>query len=343
MTAGYVTETILGFLLAVCCWILRQNIESRPCQSLKLWAKTFERGFEAFFTSAIYFTLSILVASNYALAKRDFDISANGFGIIETQITSAITVVSVLPLLYPVLMGFEKRKDAHQIGTPATRRADYNSNLHEKFRLVLFCLVTVLFMYPFISQCIHNWAPTDVGEGNGPDGATIVNSEEWAALTATCFEEIDSITAFETLIISAFELVGSLLSILSALWSVFIFFLRKSSTEEYRHTAMNHILVSTRGTLKRIGIPFIIRPIFQIALLLCPILLSVPLLWGIFRMRGVQKSLARATANLYLDNDWTFGQVVAIVLFIPVLFDMAYCWFEIEGAEAAHPTTTSPK
>jgi len=330
VTAGYVVEIVLGFLLAVCCH-LRRNIDSRPWKWLRIWAKKpLERGFETFFTSAFYFAMSILVASNYALAKRDFDVSANGFGIIETQITFAITVASVLPLLYPITMGPEKEKEAGPSDPIAEMRAEYNSTLHEKFRLVLSGLVIALFTYPFVSQCIHNWAPTDVGEDNGPGGTTIVDSAEWAALTATCFGEVHPITDVENKVISAFELAGSLLAILVVLCNFFGFLLGRRNTEKSEDAVAGRILVSTRRMLERARFPSSVRLLFHIVFLLGPLLLSIPLLWGIFRLREVQRALAKATTNLYLDNDWTFGQVVAIAIFAPVLFDMVHCSFELE-------------
>ncbi len=323
-------EVALGFLFAVACHFLRRDTHSPRWKWLKTWAKRpLERGFASSFTSAIYFSISILAASNYSLAKKDFDISADGFGIIETQIAFATTVASILPLLYPIIMGLEDQEGSQSSST-AKAKMEYNSRLREKFRLVLMGLVTALFIYPFVSQCIHNWAPTDVGQGNGPDGTTVVNSTEWAALVSTCFRDTDGITDAENNVIIVFELVGSLVSILVALWSFSRLFFRKLYTQTSRAAIASRMLVFARSTAERVRPSSGARPVFSIVFLLIPFLLSLPLLWGIFRLREVQKALAGATTDLYIDNDWTFGQVVAIVIFAPVLFDMVYCAFELE-------------
>jgi len=272
------------------------------------------------------------VASNYALAKRDFDISASGFGIFEIQITFAVTVVSVLPLLYPLLLSMDPQ-EARTVddGAAAKIKSEYNSNLQQKFRLILLGLTLALFMYPFISQCIHNWAPTDIGEGNGPGGSTVVNSTEWSALTSTCFGDVNPIADFENTLICVFELLGSLLFILATLWGFFTFFVRRGfNTRISKDIVVTRIQASASRTLEKFRLPPKTRLVAQILLLLAPLLSSIPLLWGVFRLREVEKALARATANLYLDNDWSFGQVVAIVIFAPVLVDLVQCLFELE-------------
>lgn len=64
------------------------------------------------------------------------------------------------------------------------------------------------------------------------------------------------------------------------------------------------------------------------AALLLPLLLSTPILWAIFRLRGIQRELARVTGSAYVDNDWSFGQVVSIVLFVPVAVEFAQARLE---------------
>lgn len=52
--------------------------------------------------------------------------------------------------------------------------------------------------------------------------------------------------------------------------------------------------------------------------------LSIPQIWGVLRLRGIQKALADTTNNAYVDNQWTFGQVVAVMLFAPVATEIGY-------------------
>lgn len=327
MIAGFIVETALGFILATCCYVLRKTEDSH----IKKWIqKPLERGYEAFIMSAVYLTMSILIASNYVLAKKDFDISSNGFGILQTQITFAITVVSVLPLLYPMIVAVKSQNTFSQVDPILKIKAEYNDSLKNKFRWVLQGLVMALFVYPFVSQSIHNWAPTDVGEGNGPDGVTIVNMVEWTAVTKTCFAEANPLTDTENTVISTFELIGSLWAIVFALSSFLLYMLGSHKGERIRKVIMDKVPVSTRKAVEKLERPSTTRDTLQICFLMAPLVFSIPLLWGILRLRDVQSALAQGTTNVYLDNEWTFGQVMALVIFTPVVFDMVYCTFELD-------------
>jgi len=65
------------------------------------------------------------------------------------------------------------------------------------------------------------------------------------------------------------------------------------------------------------------------------LILTVPGFWGIFRLRSIQRLLAIATNNAYVDNEWTFGQVVAVMLFVPVFTELGFSAMQDE------PTTES--
>jgi hypothetical protein len=46
------------------------------------------------------------------------------------------------------------------------------------------------------------------------------------------------------------------------------------------------------------------------------------------RLRGIQKGLADATKDVYVDTQWTFGQVVAVMIFVPVFTEVGYVWLK---------------
>ena len=53
---------------------------------------------------------------------------------------------------------------------------------------------------------------------------------------------------------------------------------------------------------------------------------GVPQLWAILRFRAMQRALATSTGSSDQDNSWSFGQIVAVVLFLPVLLEFAYVY-----------------
>lgn len=54
--------------------------------------------------------------------------------------------------------------------------------------------------------------------------------------------------------------------------------------------------------------------------------LSVPLLWMIFTLRKLQEEMSEKMGQDYNGKDWGFGQIVSIMLFVPVGVEMAYQW-----------------
>ena len=196
--------------------------------------------------------------------------------------------------------------------------------------MVLLGIVVALFIYPFVSQCIHNWASSDIGEGNGPGGSTIITSAEWNTLTHTCFGEVNAPSYTESRVMAGFELVGSLTYILVSLWVFLAQIFRNLKAQGPGGITQSRSLASIGKILGSFTAPSWFRKLGHIVLLLCPLFLSIPLIFGIFRLRDVQKALAKATKSAYFDNEWGFGQVVAVVVFAPVNLDMICSYFEIE-------------
>jgi len=63
----------------------------------------------------------------------------------------------------------------------------------------------------------------------------------------------------------------------------------------------------------------------------CTLLVVIPLLavsqfWSIFRLQALQQQMARTAGNADGDDDWTFGQIAAVTVFVPVFVEMWYTW-----------------
>lgn len=109
MIFGYLLETFLGFSFALGLEFIRSTpkptIESDPrWQKLKRLKEVLLKGYSVFFECAIYFAASIQIACVVVLVRKDFGISVNGLGGLVVQITWAVTLLSMLPLLYPLVM-----------------------------------------------------------------------------------------------------------------------------------------------------------------------------------------------------------------------------------------------
>lgn len=61
------------------------------------------------------------------------------------------------------------------------------------------------------------------------------------------------------------------------------------------------------------------------AILIFNVLLrGLPQLWTIFRFRRIQSTLAQSINMVNNDNMWSFGQIMAVVVFLPVVVKGAY-------------------
>jgi len=49
-------------------------------------------------------------------------------------------------------------------------------------------------------------------------------------------------------------------------------------------------------------------------------------LWTILRLRGFQEQVSQASRNQDTDGQWTFGQIAAMTIFVPVLVESWFAW-----------------
>jgi len=59
--------------------------------------------------------------------------------------------------------------------------------------------------------------------------------------------------------------------------------------------------------------------------------LVAPLLWGFWRLRGLQRALAKTLGGYYEGDEWGFGQVMAITIFVPIFVEMLFVWIREGG------------
>ncbi|CAG9945041.1 unnamed protein product [Clonostachys rosea f. rosea IK726] len=193
---GYIIGIALGFTLAIL--LLLQTRLDPPLKSIP--SQVLLTGLRSFFNAAAFFSIAVQIATISLLVQKDFGIATSDFGAIEAQIAQAVSVVSLLPLLYPALI----------LSSIDSSRSNP--------RLFLLNLAAALRV-----------------------GEWLRGHRLWAAL-----------------------------------------------------------------------------------LMLVPLGLAAPLLWVIFHLRGLQEELARNVDEDYGGNSWGFGQIVAVVLYLPVAVDMFY-------------------
>lgn len=315
-----------------------------------------------------------------------------------TASTTATTTRTSLPISTNSQGGRIKRKASNK-----SDKIDNDTHRKGSYRLTLFSIAVLLSLYPFFSQSLHSWAPTQIGEGRGNQGATYVTEEEWAILEGVCFggsgsalqekEEgtergrAERLTPRELVVIDVFHTVASCVVIiytvgmllpkcLRVLEAYYVADVRRREQEKqelegadmdwlerdmrdengqgivtsYTTTRQESDQTTSEGSnceksLARVRDMMLFAEkirewfadtrhrqsqqstwmigIVRGMLLLVPISLAVPLLWGFWRLRELQGQLAVAnTGGQGEAGDWGFGQVMAITIFLPVGVEM---------------------
>lgn len=314
--AGYFFEVVLGFVLALIVSAMNKKAQRGRLAPGSYWDRIRQCAavvVHTYFDCAIYFSIAIEIAVTVVLARKDFSVAQGDFGAYETQIALAVSVVCMVPFLYPLASLRTSSEDDY-----TTRK-----QVPESF---LFFSATVLFIYPFTSQCIHNWAPSRIGQGRGEGGTTIVTRPEWEVVESTCFGVVPPLSSEDHVLIAVFELVASLLIILTALWKLTRVIPVSRRIEGARSTKSRRLWFQMIDLSEKVEVWGGATPLLQVLSIFSPPILATPLLWGIFRLRSCQSQLAETTGVPYVGNEWGFGQVVSIVIFAPVFVDFGYLW-----------------
>jgi hypothetical protein len=291
-----------------------------------------------FFDSAAYFAIAIQIAAIVIIYKKDFGLSTSDFGAIDAQIAQAVSLISLLPLLSPVIL-LDRMSGAEL----QTDTRDPRSNP----RLFLLNLAVSLSFYPFISRSIHGFGASPISSSGE------VSLSEWHSIEELCFRDgLDSLRSnalYSSL--DGLEMAISLVIYLTTLWLqsglLTIYFYGDgeafrsgdSSTPRIRRPSGFRGVIALRERSKAwIGR----NRACGWVLLLVPLALACPLLWVVFRLRDLQAEVVAYVGGEgleYSGNDWGFGQIVSIILFLPVAVTMFYRGrFYERRAVCAHPT-----
>ena len=266
-------------------------------------------GIASFFDSAVYFALAIEIATTATLVAKDYESTTTAFGDYESRISTIACTVCLLPLTYPITILSYRQ--------PPCGKGTGDKHAYRKF---LFCIAVLAYIYPFLSQSVRTWAPTRIGHGRGDGGVTYVDTHDWDIVEKVCFGTLESLTERENTIIGAFQMVASLFIILYCICILVSPALRRLN---YRYGDDHPVRKPMTAFCSRVSRTCQQSPLKYI-LLVVPVCLAAPLLWGFWRIRTLQTQLSMTTGREYEGNDWGFGQVMAITIFVPVAVEMIF-------------------
>lgn len=265
------------------------------------------RGCSCFYDCAVFFTFSIQMACIVVLARLDFGVSASGMGDSTAKITWAVSLLTMLPLTYIAFNPELLRESATRTSTNAKSQKEINHK--EQLRFLLFSLCWLLSVYPFLSRMMETFGPSMIGSTSA-----VVSTNEWDTIKASCVANVNSITNNETLAMEVFAAAGSLFLCLLALTKVIWLAMQRQHEDSWLVGFIRNHLLREKGHQNRLSV----------ALFTAIPIIAISQLWTILRLRSFQEQISQASGNQDSDGQWTFGQIAAVTIFVPVLVE---CWF----------------
>lgn len=145
-----------------------------------------------------------------------------------------------------------------------------------------------------------------------------MKDEEWLAVLGLCEAGVEPLGETEERVLAGFEVVASVAIYLFAVYRLQLIW-AKGLDEAYGGGKTGRRLEDALWSFSKMLSRLCERPSVRVVLLCIPAALAAPLLWGLFRLRSIQRQLASSRGHDYDGDDWGFGQVMALVLFLPLL------------------------
>jgi hypothetical protein len=287
-------ELMFGLLLGLGI-IYLEHRESR-----KSFSCAVHRAFGVYADAATLLTFSVQLASVIILIKKDFGISAKDFGGLTVEVTWAAALLTMVPMLLVCSSG-----------------ADLD---RKELRLSVICILWIFFLYTFISRMISNFGPSQVGVSNPGSPPAVISPDEAGNIEQLCWTDGSNLSKQEIVAFDFFAIGGSLFLSIVVIGTLIWMLLTRRRPDMVRRWQHSGITVDVLNKIsERTARLFLVFNIF---------LWGVPQLWAILRFRAMQQALAVSIRASDQDNSWSFGQIVAVVIFLPVLLELIYVYLK---------------
>ena len=297
MIIGYILDHVLGLVFGL--FMIAWSGKHTGLTAL------LELGLVAFHQCASFFAFSIEVASIVLLVKVDLGVSTSGMGDDTVKITYAVAMLVLLPLVYAVLASPARARDQTNTGDNPTGSEHSSSK-----PLMLFVLCWALAFYPFYSSMNAAFGPSRISAGEN----AALSLAQLHTIEDMCFEGLSPITKVEARLMTSFVILTyiplSAILVGSILWS--------GIKSNHEGSAVHRKLERLRNR-----VPSKVKDYGAMTGLAAIPSLAAGHLWTVLRVRQAQKQLMGSLGGDDEDDSWTFGQVAAVTLFSPVLFE---CW-----------------
>ena len=288
-------ELFFGLLLSIGIIYLKRS------DSTKSVSCAVHRAFGVYADAAILLTFSVQLASMIILIKKDFGISARDFGGLNVEVTWAAALLTMLPMLLVCSSG-----------------ADLD---RKELRLSVICISWILFLYTFISRMISDFGPSQVGISKPGSQPAVISPGEAANIEQLCWTDGSNLSKQETVAFDVFAIGGSIFLSSVVVGTLIWMLLIRRRPDLVKRLKESGILT--------VNIFKMISPKTARLLMVFNVFLwAVPQLWAILRFRAMEQALAISVGVSDLDNSWSFGQIVAVVIFLPVILELGLVYMK---------------
>lgn len=313
MIVGYIIENVLGLILICSLYVLllrtsNERKRTRP-ESLGRYLSTVRRGCSSFYDCAVFFTFSIQLACIVVLTRLDFGISAIGRGDSTAKITWAVSLLTILPPMYVAFNPGLLRKPLPDHAS--ARKGQKSKDRREQLRFLLFALCWLLFIYPFLSRMMETFGPSAIG-----GKSQVISTSEWNVIETACTAGVDGVSNQEILAMDFFSVAGSVFVCLATVTKIIWLAVQRHHKDSRLVQRVRELWSQNSGQQSRLSmVLFIAIPI-----------IAVSQLWTVFRLRTFQQQIAQIAGNDDSDGLWTFGQIVAVTIFVPGVVECCFAW-----------------
>lgn len=181
-----------------------------------------------------------------------------------------------------------------------------------ELRLCMTALAFILFLITFICRMISTYSDRQVGSTSD---AVVTNDEAWQ-LEVLCFGGSANLSPAGSMVVEVFS-VGASLWISCNIVLVLIDQCLSGSGQSAIARAWQRLTRALKSDISGTAI--------SVSAL---ILWSTPLFWALLSLRSRQKMFATSINQASGGDVWTFGQIIAVIVFLPVLNESLHQYLE---------------
>jgi uncharacterized membrane protein len=145
----------------------------------------------------------------------------------------------------------------------------------------------------------------------------VISTVDWGFIEEACFKDVQVVSSGSETAMTAFGIVSWLLVTIIVVCKIFLS-ATKGSFKRQHKWLKNRNFSFDADTANGFWV--------WLALIATVFMILIVQFWAFFRLRRFQRDMNEAAGGNFPDDQWTFGQVVSIVIFIPVVVEVFFLW-----------------